>query len=246
MTLPNAGAGRRRAERQAESTVNSVEHVVNISEHVVHQTERASLSAEAVQRLGKFPAALDTACNRSIADISYVHGYIKEVEKAGYGFLIQVVAEKESFRFGNNGRLVSKQRFSLPAEIGGKLVLLNCSTVQSPGLGMLLGKDISKGLGFILDQERDTLSCRKLKLRNCPVDEMSVDTIVSTLFHGNFARRSERACCNVPSGNPLVLVVLPGFAKTRTSQTWHKSSGPVIGLRRAVRARPSKTGSTGG
>ena len=117
------------------------------------------LSAEAKAVLGPLPGALDTCCNRTVGDIKDIHARVAACKALGWDSFIRGEVEHEWFRFGGGERLLSTTRWRLPGYTGtGDPFLYWTSAVNSPGIGQLLGKDVSKGLGFVLNQETDQLS----------------------------------------------------------------------------------------
>ncbi len=62
---------------------------------------------------------------------------------------------KETFRFGNGGKLPSLGRYRLPICVYGGPALVWVSVVQCTTLGLLLGKDFLKSIGeefaFVLE-----------------------------------------------------------------------------------------------
>ena len=59
--------------------------------------------------------------------------------------------EQERFKFGNGGKLPSDRRWRLPASVGGAQVFFHTSVVDSPTLGLLLGKDFLTAVGANLN-----------------------------------------------------------------------------------------------
>ena len=63
----------------------------------------------------------------------------------------KTLPERETFRFGSGHRLVSTLRCRVPISVRGVPLYVWCSTVDSPTLGLLLGKDFLRGVGLRLD-----------------------------------------------------------------------------------------------
>ena len=78
---------------------------------------------------------------------------------------------------------MSKTRWRLPGWTGcGEPFLYWTSAVDSVGIDQLLGKDISKGCGFILNQETDELCCRRLAVRRQPLYELEAGHYAMSLL----------------------------------------------------------------
>ena len=80
--------------------------------------------------------ALDSACNHCVCG-----------EPLGLLFWVSQMNAKETFRFGNGGKLPSLGRYRLPICVYGVPVLVWVSVVQCTTLGLLLCKGFQKSIG---------------------------------------------------------------------------------------------------
>ena len=108
--------------------------------------------------------ALDSACNRTCAGPDWLRGYLLKLQQAPNHIkdLVQMHAESENFRFGNNGVVPSLQRWRLPALIGETLVLVWISMVPVSTLGCLIGRDLLESIGAVLDFHKRPLTCNHI------------------------------------------------------------------------------------
>ena len=108
--------------------------------------------------------ALDSACNRTCAGPDWLKGYLCRLQHAPPGIrdLVQMHAESENFRCGNNGVVPSLQRWRLPAMLGETLIMFWVSMVTISTLGCLIGRDLFESVGAILDFSKRTLSCTRI------------------------------------------------------------------------------------
>ena len=93
--------------------------------------------------------ALDSACNRTVTGPQWLNTFIQALQTAPSDVqaLVQCTPENETFRFGDGGTQVSRERWRLPMMIGNNLVCFNVSIVPVPSLGLLLGRDFLETLG---------------------------------------------------------------------------------------------------
>lgn len=96
-------------------------------------------------------AALDSACNRSVAGVQWMSRCYARVKQCGLLLHWNTLPDRETFRFGSGHRLVSTLRCRMPLCVRGVPLYVWCSTVDSPTLGLLLGKDFLRGVGLRLD-----------------------------------------------------------------------------------------------
>ena len=101
-------------------------------------------------------AVQDTACRYSVAGVLWYRDYIKKLAALGLLGEAREQEEKESYRFGNGGTLVSRVRATVPVVLGNTALLISFSVVDSPGLGLLLGRDFQTPAGVVLDMGKRT------------------------------------------------------------------------------------------
>ena len=87
---------------------------------------------------------------------------------------MRVKKERESFKFGNGGRLISLLRVRLPAMICNTLVLVWLSVVPCDSLGCLLGKDFCEAIGAVVDFGLRILQAKKLNKNRFALSSLSV------------------------------------------------------------------------
>ena len=101
-------------------------------------------STESKQALGEFPGALDSCCNRALADNRDIKQRAAECEKLAWGSFVRAAPEKKWFRFGGGEHLLSPSRWRSPGHTGsGHRFFCWASAVDSTKLGLLIGKDVT-------------------------------------------------------------------------------------------------------
>ncbi len=103
-------------------------------------------------------AVPDTACRRTLIGSYTLRQLENFLGNQGYKTIHQ--QGEAEFRFGNAGTLVSKEVVVLPANIGGKNLLIRA--VVLPGSGqytpLLLSKEFLRQLGAIVNMSGDTIT----------------------------------------------------------------------------------------
>ena len=85
--------------------------------------------------------AADSACTRTVAGSGWFERCMALSHDFGLDRFVTSTPERESFRVGNNGTLVSERRVRVPAVLLGHSGYISISIVPSKSLGLLLGKD---------------------------------------------------------------------------------------------------------
>ena len=140
--------------------------VMILPKHISHGNE--VLSAEAEVSFSGFDPALsrnaipDTACRRTLIG-SYT---LRQLEQhlLKQGKVIIKRNEKNEFRFGNNGTLVSKEVAIIPACVNRKRILIRASILPDSGCltPLLLSKEFLRDLGAEINMNHDIVVFRAL------------------------------------------------------------------------------------
>ena len=101
----------------------------------VNNTDSGKLVAD--EGLG----VVDTACLFCVAGQSWYDNYKGLLTKMGLSDQILEESENELYRFGNGGTLPSKLRVTAPIVLCGRAGRIAFSAVNSPALGLLIGRD---------------------------------------------------------------------------------------------------------
>ena len=105
---------------------------------------------------------LDLGCMRNVAGVQWANDVVSSWKQEGRWF--RILAENETFKFGDGNTLDSKYRLQLEATFGAKRVLLAFSIV--PGMcPPLLSKKSHGLLGVVIDCVHDSLSSKKLGIK---------------------------------------------------------------------------------
>ena len=163
---------------------------LNLEQALSQSVSKACIPASAKDSLPpdkELVGALDSACNRTCAGPDWLKGYLCRLQHAPSGIrdLVQMHAESENFRFGNNGVVPSLQRWRLPAMLGETLVMFWVSMVPISTLGCLIGRDLLESVGAVLDFSKRTLSCAHidtgiLQLRQMLAGHFLIDLLPSS------------------------------------------------------------------
>ena len=104
----------------------------------------------------------DTACRCTLVG-AYILRHIAD-RLAAQGLSVRKAKCRNSFRFGNDGTLVSEEVAMFPARIGKKLVCIKAAVLGGHGsrTPLLLSKELLRRLGAVLDMQRDSCSFEAL------------------------------------------------------------------------------------
>ena len=111
--------------------------------------ELSSFTAEALNK-----AALDTCCTSSICGEKWLNIYLKALPTEMKNKIIGPKESNKHFLFGNQGRLKSIAKYTIPAKIGGEDNYLKIDVIPSD-IPLLLSKGEMKRLGMSLDIKND-------------------------------------------------------------------------------------------
>ena len=156
-------AGPRKSESAALEAPGSSKSQERYIERVVYSAEGMGIGF----------GALDSACNRTVVGAFWLQSFLIQLQALALAHLVGWCSEVEFFRFGNGGRLKSDRRYSLPVTISGSPAFIQVSVVASPTLGALLGKDLQKALGLVIDFASDNLSSKVLGLDQVDLKELA-------------------------------------------------------------------------
>ena len=122
--------------------------------------EYAALSTHAVP---------DTACRRALIGARVLQGLESELRKKG--LRVRYLDERHEFKFGNAGKLQTRQSVVIPACIGGKLIALKAAVLPEAGADtpLLLSKECLRGRRATLDMDNDVLYVGKLGVASYPL-----------------------------------------------------------------------------
>ena len=163
-------------------------------------------------------AVPDTACRRTLIGSYTLQQLEKFLRNQGYKTIHQ--QGESEFRFGNAGTLVSKEVVILPANIGGKNLLIRAAVLPGSGqyTSLLLSKELLKQLGAIVNMSGDTIVFSKLG-KSIRLGETSRGHYAIPMFdfstecHGCF-----ETMCNDDDDDKDVKV--PCKRKTKTDSTY--------------------------
>ena len=133
------------------------EHEVQVVSRVSAASAPEVLAAASINKdLDYNVAVQDTACRFSVAGRIWYEAYLKKLDGLGLRGEAKERPEHESYRFGNGGTLLSSIRATVPAVLGNTPMLISFSVVDSPSLGLLLGRDFLTPAGVVLDMGNRT------------------------------------------------------------------------------------------
>ena len=111
--------------------------------------EMSKFTAEALNK-----AALDTACTASITGEKWLNVYLKALPKDMKARVIGPEPSQKYFLFGNQGKLKSVAKYTLPTRLGGENNEIEIDVIPSD-IPLLLSKSEMKNLGIMLDMKND-------------------------------------------------------------------------------------------
>ena len=120
--------------------------------------------------------ALDSACNRTCTGMDWLNSFLQRLRSTAPEEVIALVKcepEKETFRFGNGGTQVSKERWRLPTMVGGAIICFWTSVVPVASLGLLLGRDFLEAVGAVMSFSRKALRCDHLDGKEIPLSQLT-------------------------------------------------------------------------
>ena len=175
------GAGDEENERVHEvSVASTLEEALEISE------------ANAASITGGLPAdkklvgALDSACNRTVCGRAWYEDYVAALRRSpcwqAVGHLLGSEAERETFKFGNDGTKPSYERKRLPMLVGDSLILVWTSVVEVGALGLLLGRDFLEAIGGVISFTRRALRADHLDGRRVPLKQLAAGHLYLDMF----------------------------------------------------------------
>ena len=103
----------------------------------------------------------DTACRYSVAGAVWIQRYLDTLHALSLDQEISEEEGDESYKFGNGGTLPSSRRVTVPICIGDKPTKISFSTVDSPGLSLLIGRDFLEEHRAVMDIARKILRVGK-------------------------------------------------------------------------------------
>ena len=129
-----------------ESGEESVHCTVLCSDN---KEELNNFTAEAINM-----AALDTCCTASVTGEKWLNVYLQTLPEDLKQKVQGPIESKRTFIFGNQGRLKSKAKYTIPVKIGGEYNEISFDVISSD-IPLLLSKAEMKRLGITLDMKND-------------------------------------------------------------------------------------------
>ncbi len=114
-----------------------------------NKEDLSSFTAEALNK-----AALDTCCTSSICGEKWMKVYMDALTDDMKKKMIGPMKSKKNFLFGNQGRMQSIAKYSIPVKIGGEDNMITVDVIPSD-IPLLLSKGEMKNLGMALDIKND-------------------------------------------------------------------------------------------
>ena len=175
------GTGDEENERVHEvSVVSTLEEALEISE------ANAALITGALPADKKLVGALDSACNRTVCGRAWYEDYVAALRRSpcwqAVGHLLGSEAERETFKFGNDGTKPSYERKRLPMLVGDSLILVWTSVVEVGALGLLLGRDFLEAVGGVISFTRRALRADHLDGRRVPLKQLAAGHLYLDMF----------------------------------------------------------------
>ena len=99
-------------------------------------------------------AALDTACTASITGEKWLNIYLEALPKEMREKVVGPIPSQKFFLFGNQGKLKSLAKYTLPTKLGGECNEIEVDVIASD-IPLLLSKGEMKNLGIMLDMKND-------------------------------------------------------------------------------------------
>ena len=135
--------------------------------------------------------ALDSACNRTVCGRMWLESYIADLRASPCWKALQPLlateAEKETFKFGNDGTKASMERYRIPVTIGDTVVCVWTSVVEVRSLGLLLGRDFLEAIGGVISFTRRALRADHLDCRRIPLRQLSAGHFYLELLPKDFS-----------------------------------------------------------
>ena len=146
--------------RQRETSSATVVHVKPSSPTLEDSPEEV-LSADTASSVAGFDPTLaqcgvpDTACRRTLVGAYTLECIATRLRSQGLRVLRSPC--RNSFRFGNDGTLVSEEVAVLPARVGSRVFFIKAAVLGGQGRStpLLLSKDLLKRLGAVIDMNKD-------------------------------------------------------------------------------------------
>ena len=130
--------------------------------------------------------ALDSACNRTVCGRFWLDGYLQALSRSplwqALQPLVKTEAERENFKFGNDGVKASYSRHRLPMLVGQSCVLVWTSVVEVESLGLLLGRDFLEAVGGVISFTRRALRADHLDGSRIPLRQLSAGHFFLDVF----------------------------------------------------------------
>ena len=120
------------------------------SAYVIEEIDNA-LATQFQEGFGQFTkaarncAALDTCCTSSVAGRPWLDMYVQQLCEEERKKMTGPEHSKKLFKFGNNGKLRSLGKYSVPAVIGGKNCNIEFDVIDSD-IPLLLSKKAMKAM----------------------------------------------------------------------------------------------------
>ena len=114
-----------------------------------NKEDLSSFTAEALNK-----AALDTCCTSSICGEKWMKVYMDALDDEMKKKIVGPMKSNKHFLFGNQGRMKSTAKYSIPVKIGGEDNMITVDVIPSD-IPMLLSKGEMKKLGMALDIKND-------------------------------------------------------------------------------------------
>ena len=154
----------------AESGEESVNCTVLCSDN---KEDLNNFTAEAINM-----AALDTCCTASVTGEKWLDVYLKSLPEDLKQKVQGPSESKRTFIFGNQGRLKSKAKYTIPVKIGGEYNEISFDVINSD-IPLLLSKAEMKKLGITLDMKNDKgyINGKPLVLHTTSAGHYTVDLL---------------------------------------------------------------------
>ncbi len=114
-----------------------------------NKEEMSKFTAEALNM-----AALDTCCTSSVAGEQWLNIYLESLPDNMKDKVKGPMESNRQFIFGNQGKLKSKARYTIPVRIGGCYNEISFDVIKSD-IPLLMSKNEMKRLGIALDMKND-------------------------------------------------------------------------------------------
>jgi hypothetical protein len=125
------------------NVTESMSNQFEVERFVLFTTDQEEISKFTSETINPISAALDSCCTSTVAGEKYLEIYLASLSNDLRKKVKGPYPGKKWFQFGNEGRLQSIAKYSLPAVIAGNVTMIDVDIIKSD-IPMLLSKDEMK------------------------------------------------------------------------------------------------------